>query len=122
MKRFFITAAVIIVLLMVVIVVRTLLHQPPAAIDIEQVEIELNETELAQHLSESIQFQTVSFQSPAYKDRTQFTGFYQAGSTATFNLVHERLEYLPAQRHNALSLARFRCLSASRFSSPATMM
>lgn len=93
MKRFFITAAVITVLLMVVIVVRTLLHQPPAAIDIEQVEIELNETELAQHLSESIQFQTVSFQSPAYKDRSQFTGFI-SWVHSTFPLVHERLEYL----------------------------
>jgi carboxypeptidase PM20D1 len=92
-KRFFITAAVITVLLMVVIVVRTLLHQPPAAIDIEQVEIGLNETELAQHLSESIQFQTVSFQSPAYKDRSQFTGFI-SWVHSTFPLVHERLEYL----------------------------
>ena len=93
MKRSFSAAAVVIILLMVVIVVRTLLHQPPAAINIEHVEIEFNETELAQHLSESIQFKTVSFQLPESKDRSQFTGFIR-WVQGTFPLVHERLEYL----------------------------
>jgi carboxypeptidase PM20D1 len=93
MKRFFIATAVFIILLVVVIVVRTLMHQPSAALDIEQVEIELNETELAQNLSESIRFKTVSFQLPEYKNRSQFTDFI-SWVHDTFPLVHERLEYL----------------------------
>lgn len=93
MKRLIGIGAGIIVLLVAVIVVRTLTHQPPAVISVERVVIELNEAELAQHLSESIQFQTVSFQSPEYRDSSQFTGFIN-WVQSTFSLVHKHLEYL----------------------------
>lgn len=93
MKRLLVAGAGILVLLVAVIVVRTFNHQPPAAVDTEQVEIELNESQLAENLSASIQFETVSFQSDKDKDRSQFTGFINWVKT-TFPLVQERLEYL----------------------------
>ena len=75
MKRLIITGLGAIALLIIVVVVRTLMHQPPAAVNATVVEIELNESALAERLSQSIQFQTVSFQSSDLKDQSQFTGF-----------------------------------------------
>ncbi|MDG1312345.1 MAG: M20 family peptidase [Porticoccaceae bacterium] len=80
------------VFLVTLVVVRTLMHTPPAAIDAEPVDIMLDEAGLAQRLSQSIQFRTVSFQSLMHKDRTQFTGFIEWVHT-NFSLVHESLEY-----------------------------
>ena len=64
MKRLIIAGIGAIGLLIAVVVVRTLMHQPPAATDTDRVEIELNERALAERLSQSIQFKTISFQSP----------------------------------------------------------
>ncbi|MDA9566164.1 hypothetical protein N9R55_03735, partial [Porticoccaceae bacterium] len=73
MKRLFNGSIAAIGLLIALVVVRTLMHQPPASINL--VEIELNEAALAERLSQSIQFQTISFQSPELKDQSQFSAF-----------------------------------------------
>ncbi|MGB2002202.1 MAG: hypothetical protein ACPHRF_03200, partial [Porticoccaceae bacterium] len=73
MKRLIIAGIGAIGLLIAVVVVRTLMHQPPAATNTDRVEIQLNERALAERLSQSIQFKTISFQSPELKDQSQFT-------------------------------------------------
>ena len=91
MKRLLIGSLGLFLLLAVVVVVRTLMHQPPIFVSEDQVEIQLDETVLAERLSESIQFQTVSFQSSDLKDRTQFTGFIE-WVKSSYPLLNERLE------------------------------
>ena len=93
MKRLIIAGIGAIGLLIAVVVVRTLMHQPPAATDTDRVEIELNERALAERLSQSIQFKTISFQSPELKDQSQFTGFID-WVHSSYPLVHSRLEYV----------------------------
>ena len=93
MKRLIITGLGAIALLIIVVVVRTLMHQPPAAVNATVVEIELNESALAERLSQSIQFQTVSFQSSDLKDQSQFTGFID-WVHASYPRVQESLEYI----------------------------
>mgnify|MGYP001142713304 FL=1 len=93
MKRLIITGLGAISLLILVVVVRTLIHQPPAAVNATVVEIELNESALAERLSQSIQFQTVSFQSSDLKDQSQFTGFID-WVHASYPRVQESLEYI----------------------------
>ena len=93
MKRLIIAGIGAIGLLIAVVVVRTLMHQPPAATDTDRVEIELNERVLAERLSQSIQFKTISFQSPELKDQSQFTGFID-WVHSSYPLVHSRLEYV----------------------------
>jgi len=92
-KRLIITGLGAIALLIIVVVVRTLMHQPPAAVNATVVEIELNESALAERLSQSIQFQTVSFQSSDLKDQSQFTGFID-WVHASYPRVQESLEYI----------------------------
>jgi len=92
-KRLIITGLGAIALLIIVVVVRTLMHQPPAAVNATVVEVELNESALAERLSQSIQFQTVSFQSSDLKDQSQFTGFID-WVHASYPRVQESLEYI----------------------------
>jgi carboxypeptidase PM20D1 len=92
-KRLIIAGIGAIGLLIAVVVVRTLMHQPPATTDTDRVEIELNERALAERLSQSIQFKTISFQSPELKDQSQFTGFID-WVHSSYPLVHSRLEYV----------------------------
>ena len=91
MKRLLIGSLGLFLLLAVVVVVRTLMHQPPIFVAEDQVDIQLDEAVLAERLSESIQFQTVSFQSSDLKDRTQFTGFIE-WVKSSYPLLNERLE------------------------------
>ena len=93
MKRLIIIGLAAIGLLIAVVVVRTLMHQPPATTNTDLVAIELNESALAERLSQSIQFQTVSFQSPALKDQSQFTAFID-WVHSSYPLVHSSLEYV----------------------------
>ena len=93
MKRFFNGSIAAIGLLIALVVVRTLMHQPPASIDTNLVEIELNEAALAERLSQSIQFQTISFQSPELKDQSQFSAFIDWVHTS-YPRVHQSLDYI----------------------------
>lgn len=93
MKRLIIAGIGAIGLLIAVVVVRTLMHQPPAATNTDRVEIQLNERALAERLSQSIQFKTISFQSPELKDQSQFTAFID-WVHSSYPLVHSSLEYV----------------------------
>ena len=93
MKRLLIAGIGAIALLLIVVVVRTLMHQPPTAVNTAGVEIELNESALAERLSQSIQFQTVSYHSPELKDQSQFSGFIDWVHTS-YPSVQESLEYI----------------------------
>ena len=93
MKRLFNGSIAAIGLLIALVVVRTLMHQPPASIDTNLVEIELNEAALAERLSQSIQFQTISFQSPELKDQSQFSAFIDWVHTS-YPRVHQSLDYI----------------------------
>jgi len=93
MKRLFSGSIAAIGVLIAVVVVRTLMHQPPAATNTNLVDIELNEAALAERLSQSIQFQTVSFQSPELKNQSQFTAFIDWVHTS-YPRVHESLDYI----------------------------
>jgi carboxypeptidase PM20D1 len=93
MKRLFNGSIAAIGLLIALVVVRTLMHQPPASINTDLVEIELNEAALAERLSQSIQFQTISFQSPELKDRSQFSAFIDWVHTS-YPRVHQSLDYI----------------------------
>ena len=93
MKRLFNGSIAAIGLLIALVVVRTLMHQPPASINTDLVEIELNEAALAEHLSQSIQFQTISFQSPELKDQSQFSAFIDWVHTS-YPRVHQSLDYI----------------------------
>ena len=93
MKRLFNGSIAAIGLLIALVVVRTLMHQPPASINTNLVEIELNEAALAERLSQSIQFQTISFQSPELKDQSQFSAFIDWVHTS-YPRVQQSLEYI----------------------------
>ncbi len=93
MKRLFNGSIAAVGLLIALVVVRTLMHQPPASINTDLVEIELNEAALAERLSQSIQFQTISFQSPELKDRSQFSAFIDWVHTS-YPRVHQSLDYI----------------------------
>jgi carboxypeptidase PM20D1 len=93
MKRLFNGSIAAIGLLIALVVVRTLMHQPPTSIDTNLVEIELNEAALAERLSQSIQFQTISFQSPELKDQSQFSAFIDWVHTS-YPRVHQSLDYI----------------------------
>jgi carboxypeptidase PM20D1 len=93
MKRLFNGSIAAIGVLIAVVVVRTLMHQPPAATNTNLVDIELNEAGLAERLSQSIQFQTVSFQSPELKNQSQFTAFIDWVHTS-YPRVHQSLDYI----------------------------
>lgn len=60
-----------------VIVVRTFMHTPVPMADVTQVNIDIDADLVAQHLSESITFKTVSNQSMGDKKDEEFEGFIQ---------------------------------------------
>ena len=93
MKRLIIIGSAAIGLLIAVVAVRTLTHQPPVAVNTDLVAIELNEAALAERLSQSIQFQTVSYQAPELKNQSQFSGFID-WVHSSYPKVHRSLEYI----------------------------
>ena len=93
MKRLIIIVSAAIGLLIAVVAVRTLMHQPPVAVNTDLVAIELNEAALAERLSQSIQFQTVSYQAPELKNQSQFSGFID-WVHSSYPKVHRSLEYI----------------------------
>ena len=75
MKRILSIVAVLITVGLAVIIMRTMAHQPLQHQAIDQVDIQLDEMAMAERLSASIRFKTVSHQNPQYKDLSQFQGF-----------------------------------------------
>ncbi len=58
-----------------IVVVRTVIHVPDTQQKVDSVTIELDEMLVAEHLSEAIQFATVSHQDPAQRDQQAFENF-----------------------------------------------
>ena len=75
MKKIITTFAATLGLLILVILSRAFLHQPDSIESINQVEITLDQDILARHLSEAVQFRTVSYQRAEDFDAEQFEGF-----------------------------------------------
>jgi carboxypeptidase PM20D1 len=76
-----------------IIVVRTFMHAPTPMADVTQVNIDIDSNVVAQHLSESITFKTVSNQSMGDKKAEEFDGFIQWVKD-TYPQVNQQLELL----------------------------
>ena len=74
-KKIVLTAVAALVVLFVVLVVRTVLHRPPAHEAVAAVTVPVDVDIIARHLSQAIQFKTVSNEAPLPIDQTQFEGF-----------------------------------------------
>ena len=74
MKKILLSALSVFVLLILVLVARTLMHQPVDPSAVALVNVDVNEDQLATHMSEAIQFKTVSYQSKQM-DEEEFDGF-----------------------------------------------
>ncbi|MDG1205980.1 MAG: M20 family peptidase [Pseudomonadales bacterium] len=74
-----------------IIVVRTFMHAPAPMADVTQVNIDIDSNVVAQHLSESITFKTVSNQSMGDKKAEEFDGFIQWVKD-TYPQVNQQLE------------------------------
>ncbi len=74
-----------------IVVIKTLNHTPPPFSDVSQVDIQLDEAELAANLAAAIRFKTVSYQASNGKQNQQFSGFID-WVIATYPEVNEALE------------------------------
>lgn len=75
MKSTLLIICVVILALSAIVVVRTVIHVPDTQQKVDSVTIELDEMLVAEHLSEAIQFATVSHQDPAQRDQQAFENF-----------------------------------------------
>lgn len=91
MKRILIFCSALVALLLVVLIVRTMAHKPVAVDVTEPVHIELDASAMAERLSESIVFQTVSYQRPEDRDPAQFQAFID-WVRSTYPLLDSELE------------------------------
>jgi carboxypeptidase PM20D1 len=95
MKRIFLILLTIIGLLVAVVFIRTVLHTPADIESVQAVSIEINENKIAQHLSEAIQFATISNQDPSLKNQAAFENFI----TWLSNTYPETERVLKRERH-----------------------
>ncbi len=91
MKKIIIILTVLILLLVTLIVARTLLHQPLSKSTADTVNISVDEKQLAKHMSEAVQFKTISFQSKELAIE-EFSGFIN-WVFETYPEVQNNLEY-----------------------------
>lgn len=91
MKKYVLAGLAALIVLGAVLVIRTLQHRPPASVAVPAVTMAVEATTLAQHLSQAIQFRTVSNEAPAAIDTTQFDAFID-WVNATYPEVVARLE------------------------------
>lgn len=91
MKRILIFCSALVALLLVALIVRTMAHKPMAVDVTEPVHIELDASAMAERLSESIVFQTVSYQRPEDRDPAQFQAFID-WVRKTYPLLDSELE------------------------------
>ena len=75
MKRFFLILLSFFGLLVAVVLIRTVLHTPADIESVQPVSIEIDESKIARHLSEAIQFATISNQDPSLKNQVAFEDF-----------------------------------------------
>jgi carboxypeptidase PM20D1 len=101
MRRFLLALSTILLALAGVILGRTLLHMPAPLDPVETVRIEVDELRIAKHLSEAIQFATISHERPEQMDKAAFTAFIdwvnntypELHSTATLTQLNYTLLY-----------------------------
>ena len=87
-------------ILLAILLIRTLSFSPQS-VDSEQYEpVSLNASQISAHLSQAVQFQTVSKQNPAHMDYAAFTAFID-WVAVTYPEVHAELELV---RINDLTL------------------
>jgi len=90
MKAFLKISGFVVLAILLVIVTRTLLHTPNNLVEVNRVDIALDKHLAAQHLSEAIQFQTVSHQIAEHRDQQAFENFINWVAT-TYPLLHQSL-------------------------------
>lgn len=81
-----------------IILVRTLLYTPAPIETAEPVAIAVDASAVAQHLSEAVQFRTVSQAPPARRDDAEFDGFL-AWAETTYPELHQSLEKTMVAEH-----------------------
>ena len=91
MKRIFNVLALSALALLSVIVIRALLHTPKITDQVERVDYALDEGLILAHLSESIQFQTISHQGSLDLNADDFDNF-QTWVSQTYSQLHQTLE------------------------------
>lgn len=94
MKNFLLFLVALLTVLVSVVLIRTWLHQPDTLTEVPVIDIEVDETAIASRLAEAIRFRTVSHQSAADFEASEFEGF--------INWVAQRYP----QFHAALDLTR----------------
>jgi len=90
-KRIFNVLALSALALLSVIVIRALLHTPKITDQVERVDYALDEGLILAHLSESIQFQTISHQGSLDLNADDFDNF-QTWVSQTYSQLHQTLE------------------------------
>jgi carboxypeptidase PM20D1 len=75
MRRFLLALSVILLVLAGVVLGRTLLHVPAPLDPVEIVRVDVDENRIGEHLSEAIQFATISHERPERADEAAFTAF-----------------------------------------------
>jgi len=91
MKRFFQFIGVVLLIVIAVVLIRTILTHSGQQIVSQAPDIPLEKTEVATHLSQALQYQTVSYQDTAQFQVKPFLFFHQF-LEETFPLVHQYLE------------------------------
>ena len=91
MKRIFNVLALSALVLLIVIVVRALLHTPKITDQVETIDYALDEGLMLAHLSESIRFQTISYQGSLALNTDDFDNF-QAWVRQTYSQLDQALE------------------------------
>jgi carboxypeptidase PM20D1 len=78
MRKLFVSVATAVAIFAGVILIRTMLHTPASQTDdIQTIEITVDDTLIAEHLSQALQIPTISFQSNNNGDFQPFTDFIQ---------------------------------------------
>ena len=87
LKRFFATFSALFIVLAAVVIVRTFMHVPAPQRLNETITLDIDAQSISRHMSEAIQFKTVSNQPPTPLDPKAFNGFI-AWLEATYPEVH----------------------------------
>ena len=90
MQKILLAALLLVVVIGTLVIVRTSLHVPTQHEPIPRVEIELDETIIARHLSEAVQIQTVSHQRSENANQEAFEDFI-TWVGATYPSVNESM-------------------------------
>ncbi|MFY9333786.1 MAG: M20 family peptidase [Porticoccaceae bacterium] len=88
--KFFKWVLAILLIIIAIIIVRTFMHNPQTSAAIDVVTIDIDEDRASQHLSQAIQFATISPQDPAQRDHAVFEQFIEWAAD-TYPDVHREM-------------------------------